>query len=280
MKGGGVMQEITKFVGRKLGPTSVVMVGVHGNEFPGIVAMRKVLETVTVERGTVYFIVANPAAVKVRTRKIGFNLNRLFKEEGLLSHDQKQSPEGYRVKYLKQYLNKAVVLLDVHSSETKGSPPFVICEPNGFEIAKHLPFDMVVSGFDQVIPGGTDEYMNRKGRIGICVECGYLGDPATISLSQRAIEDFLVIMGHTLPSDEKPDRRTNQRRIRLTSIYHNKSAPFKLQKPWADFEKVRKGEMIGVDGEKPVLAEEDFLILFPDDCPTAGEEAFYIAQEI
>lgn len=267
---------MTRLVGKKPGSTSVVLAGVHGNEPCGVLAVERVLKTIKIERGTVYFILGNPEALAENTRKTEFDLNRSFRERSALSEKIRQTYEVRRAEFLKTYLGGASALLDVHSSDTENSTPFVICENNGFEIAATLPVDLVVSGFDSVCPGGTDEYMNRIGRIGICIECGYHNDPNSVPLGVTAIESFLSSRGHIAPIHKS---KLGQKKIRVAFIYRTKSAPFRLSKAWADFEKVRAGQTIGFDGEIPVIADRDAIILFPDNCKTVGEEAFYLAYE-
>lgn len=270
------MKDVTRLVGRKPGSTSVVLAGVHGDEPCGVQAVSEVLESIKVERGIVYFLIGNPEALAAKTRKTEFDLNRSFRERSALPEKIRQTYEVRRAEFLKTYLGGASALLDVHSSSTRDSTPFVICENNGFEIAETLPADLVASGFDSVCPGGTDEYMNRIGRIGICIECGYHNDPNSVTLGVTAINSFLSTRGHISPIHTP---KVAQRKIRVAFIYRTKSAPFRLSKAWADFEKVRAGEVIGFDGETPVITDRDAIILFADNCNLIGEEAFYLAYE-
>ncbi len=235
------------------------------------------MRTLKVNRGRVLLVFGNPNAVASGKRKTEQNLNRMFKKRHLLTKAERLSYEGLRATYLKSFLDQADALLDVHASETKKTTPFVICERNGFGIAKHLPFGLMVSGFDKVSPGGTDEYMNRKGKLGLCVECGYIKDPKAVRRTDTAIRRFLAAMGHIpFPKRHKPKA---QKRMRLRSIYHNQDTPFKLSKHWNDFETVRRGSVVGMDGKNPVRARKDFVIIFPDNCKTVGEEAFYRLQK-
>jgi succinylglutamate desuccinylase len=271
------VQEYKEVLGKKPGPTSVILAGVHGNELPGIKVIIKMMRTLRVKRGRVLLVLGNPNAIASGKRKTEQNLNRMFRKKRLLTNEERLSYEGLRATYIKSFLNQADALLDVHASETKKTRPFVICESNGFGIAKHLPFGLIVSGFDKVSPGGTDEYMNLKGKLGLCVECGYIKDPKAVRRADTAIRSFLAAMGHIpFPKHHKP---RVQKRMRLRSIYHNQEAPFKLAKPWDDFETIRRGTIVGMDGKNPVRAKKDFVIIFPDNCNTVGEEAFYLAYE-
>jgi len=178
--------------GEKEGPRSIILAGVHGNERCGVEALQNLLPTLKINRGTVWFAYGNPRAIQKNVRYTEANLNRMFKPDKELTKEEKNSYEYERAQFLKTYLDKADVLLDVHSSFTQGAKPFVLCENNALEVAKNLPFDLMVSGFDEVEPGGTDYYMNKAGKIGICAECGYLGNP--ISISANFDDDSIVAL--------------------------------------------------------------------------------------
>jgi predicted deacylase len=199
----------------------------------------------------------------------------MFKPAELLSAADKASYEYERAEYLKTYLDQAETLLDIHASYTPESRRFVICEPNAADIVKYLPVDLVVSGFDQVEPGGTDYYMNSRGKIGICIECGYLGDPASVQVAERGIDAFLRAAGH-LGNDLS---ETPQSYIRMNEIYLTTSNDFKLSRPFADFDSVSEGEVVGLDSGREVRAEEEGIILFARNCQKAGEEAFLLGEK-
>ncbi len=272
-----MQKEIVKLVGPNNGPTSVVMVGVHGNEPCGLLALEELLLQLQINSGTVFFIVGNPNAVTENVRFTEFNLNRAFKEDDLLTNLERNSYEYHRAQFLKQYLNQTSALLDIHSSFTLDSTPFVICEENAFDIVKHFPVDLVVYGFDKINPGGTDYYMNSTGKIGICIECGEHLSEDAVKIAKQAILSFLTSRSHIY--EQNLVTPTKQRKITVVSIYHSKTNNFKLSKGWGDFEKVSDGVLIGIDGQKQIFAEKDSIILFARNCDKIGGEAFYLAEE-
>ncbi len=273
----GHIVEVVKLVGDKAGKISVVMAGVHGNEPCGILAFNEILPGLKIESGTVYFILGNPNAIAENVRFTEFNLNRAFKHDSLISETDRKSYEYFRAQYLKYYLDQADALLDIHSSFTPNSIPFVICEDNALPIVRKLPAKTVTSGFDRVNPGGTDEYMNRIGKIGICIECGEHLNPDGKRIAMDAIQKFLEHQGH-IPAT--PSLPIEQRRIVMESIYYSKTNDFRLAKDWEDFEPVTKGSIIGTDGGISIRAEYDGIILFARNCTSVGQEAFYFGREI
>jgi succinylglutamate desuccinylase len=262
--------------GKYAGSVSVIMAGVHGNEPCGIRAMVEVLSQTQIEYGTVHFIVGNPRASNKKIRFTEMDLNRAFRRD--LCYKEKSAYERARAEHLKHYLDGASALLDIHSSGTPNSRPFVICEENALPIARMLPVEIMVSGFDAVCPGGTDEYMNRQGKIGICIECGQNEDPQAITRAKEAILAFLEVRGHI---SERPQSKVSElnRRVKINMIYITRTN-FVLAKAWPDFGYVNYGDLIGHDGGFPVYSERDGVILFPDNCNTADEEAFYFGHDI
>jgi succinylglutamate desuccinylase len=269
-------EEFMQYTGNEDGPTSVVLVGVHGDEVCGVRALDLLLPSMRIERGTVWFGYGNPRAIEQGVRFTENNLNRMFKDDDAFLSDKKKSYEYDRAQYIKQYLDRADALLDVHASYTPDSAPFLICEQNAAGIMEYMPINRVVSGFDAIQPGGTDYYMNRKGKIGICVECGYLGD---LSSTQRALESirvFLACRGHI--SYEVAIRE--QSIIRINSMYLAQTDQFRLARQFCDFEELYTGEIIGVDGVETRCVERASVILFARDCDKKEEEAFLLGEKV
>ncbi len=170
---------------------------------------------------------------------------------------------------------KIDVLLDIHASFTPESRRFVICEENAKKISDFPPFDLIVSGFDVVEPGGTDYYLNKIGKIGICVECGYLDDPESINVAEKSIISFLKAAGHI---DSTGLEKREQRKIMMGSLYLTRSDNFILSKPFADFEELKENQIIGRDGGEEIKAPRDGIILFACNSNTPGSEAFLFGQ--
>lgn len=266
--------EIVELAGKLNGPTSIILAGVHGDEICGVEAIKNLLPTLKVEKGRVLIVLGNPRAYKKNKRFSQANLNRMFNEARLISRKEKKSYEYKRAQFLKKYLNQASALLDVHASFTPKSRTFVIAEKNAGEVLKYLPFDLVVSGFDKIQPGGTDYYMNRQGKIGICVECGFLGEKKSISVAEKSITSFLKERGHIRGAL----KGRKQKNINIYTMYKTKTDKFRLLKPFDDFAPVKKGAVIGIDGKRKIRAAKNSLVLFARDRDKIGEEAFLLAE--
>lgn len=257
------------------GNASIVLAGVHGNEMCGVKAFSEMLEDLKIDTGRVFFIFGNPLAIAENKRFIDKNLNRMFVDENQLTAEEKESYEYVRSLFIKEYLDKSSALLDVHASNTPDSLPFIIAEENASHIVKLLPQDLVVSGFDDVQPGGTDYYMNKNGKIGICVECGYSNSLESVQIAKDSIRAFLAAQGHI----EDDIQSLPKSHVQIFSQYKTKSSKFILAKDFLDFEEIKHGQLIGIDGDVKVYAETDAVILFARNRSAVNEEAFLLGKK-
>lgn len=270
-----MFEEVSQYIGKEKGPTSIILAGIHGDEKCGVEALQNILPNLQIEKGKVFIGYGNPRAIENNQHYTEVNLNRMFKEDDSLDKEEKESYEYQRAQFLKTYLDAAEVLFDIHASRTPQSKPFVICEANANGIVEYLPVDLIVSGFDQVEPGGADYYMNSIGKIGICIECGYLGNDNSTKIAQESIIAFLKARGH-ISNDIAPK---NQSYIRMNDLYLTKTDNFTLSKPFADFEEIVKGRVVGLDGENEVKTREDGVILFARNRGQIGAEAFLLGKK-
>ena len=260
--------------GKDKGPTSMILAGVHGNEICGVKALEKLIPCLNINAGKLIIAFGNPKAIRLNVRFTEANLNRMFKKNSQLTGKEKSSYEYKRAQYLKKYLNQVDCLLDIHASTTPNSQSFIICEPNARTIAKYLPTRVIVSGFDDVEPGGTDYYMNKAGKIGICLECGYLRSSRSKIIAEKGILAFLNARGNLNTS--KAIRK--QSHIQMYEKYYTKTDNFKLSKKFSDFEKLDAGQIIGFDGKNLIKAPKSSIILFAQNVNKIGGEAFLLGK--
>lgn len=260
------------------GPKVAVFFGVHGNEICGVNAVNNIINTIGIDKGSVIFVCANPKAVDQGVRFTDFNLNRAFRDINFYSDIEKLSFEYKRAQELKDVLSDVEILLDIHSSGTPESQPFIICEENAYNIVKYFPenFSKVVYGFDDIQPGGTDWYMNSVGKIGICVECGFHDDMEAVSLAEETIISYLKITGN-INSQEDFDC-SHKEFLKIYEMYITKTENFSLIKDFSDFEQLKIGQTIGIDGDKKITTDQDSIILFARSRQKIGSEGFLLAK--
>ncbi len=265
---------VVEKTGKMPGKTVLILAGVHGNEVCGIKAFDKLLPSLELNAGKAIFIYANLEAIKQNKRFVECNLNRCFLKKQ--PEDVVNTLEGRTAVQIMEILDKADVLLDIHASNSVDSVPFVIGEKNSFEFARVMPFEIISFNWDEFEKGATDAYMNNNGKMGFCIECGYVKDPKGQERAEIAIMNFLrkanLIKG-------KAKKTKGQKYFRISSLYKNKYGSFNKWRDFADFEYLKEKTLIGHDGNKEVFAEKDNNIIFVRDRKDLNQECFVIAKE-
>jgi predicted deacylase len=259
---------------KKPGPCVAIFAGIHGNEICGIEAFKTIIPTLNIDCGSVIFAYGNPRAIEQNLRFTEYNLNRAFKDDSCFSDDEKNTYEYKRAQKLKNILTDVDILLDIHSSFTPGSEPFIICEKNALPIVSRFSksFVRIAHGFDTVESGGTDGYMNSVGKIGICIECGYHYAPGAVSIAEKTIVDFLTITGN-ITGRNIPDKM--QRPIvQVETMYTTQTDLFEPVKEFDDFEPVTQEQIIGFDTGTPVYAPKNGFVVFARKREKIGSEGF------
>ncbi len=257
------------------GPTVVILGGVHGNETCGVEALN-VLQNITIARGTLILIYGNPQAIEQNVRYVEQNLNRMFCNDERLTSELKVSYEYKRSREILPYLHAADYSLDLHASFTPDSEPFIICESNALALVQYLPQDRVCYGFTRLEPGGTDGFMNELGKVGICIECGYLADPKSTRSAILSAQLFLQVLGMLPAVNLVPNKK--QYYVEAYELYYTKTDCFRLARSFQDFETMQVGETIGYDGDVAVVSHAKQMILFARDRSAVGAEAFLLVK--
>lgn len=268
------MEGVTRMDSGRPGKTAAVFGGVHGNERVGVDAVRQAASNLKLERGTVYVVEANPLAIAQDVRFVEKNMNRCF-----LENNTGSTYEDNRARELMELLKECDALLDIHASNSRSATPFVICEGNESRaLAKTLDFPLITDGWDAVEPGATDGYMSRLGKLSLGIECGSVFDGgAQVHRATSSITRFLAHLGiiETAPVPAVPD----QKHVHMF-FCHVVEVDFSPSREFADFEPVRKGELIGTDGGKNIYAPEDALAVFVRRRDGPGQEAFLLGRQL
>ncbi|MFH1669441.1 MAG: succinylglutamate desuccinylase/aspartoacylase family protein [Candidatus Woesearchaeota archaeon] len=267
---------ISLFKAAMPGKKVCILGGVHGNEIAGINAVMMLMaEGLNIDEGEVCLIICNQKAIDTGRRFVDENLNRCF----LKGKEKTVSYEENIAEELKQILKNFDICIDIHNSNTPGSEPFIICEENADALLDSIPAEKVVYGFDRLEPGGTDYHMNRTGKIGICIECGYAEDRLSIEFARKTILNLLKKTGNIKAKSETFNKKDV---FRLEKTYIPKD-DFRIVKRFADFEPLAEEELIGFDGEKRIIAGNACNILFPRDIIKSQDsdgEAFLLIQKL
>jgi len=264
-----LLKEIYSLTSSNPGPKVIILGGVHGNEICGVEAIRRLKDAIKLEKGELRMIIANPAAVQKNVRYIEENLNRSF-----LLNNPSESYEAKLAKELLSHLRWADYCLDLHASNSPNSEPFIMAEPRELPYTEFFPVKLFVSGGDKFYSGTSEDFMNNQGKIGISVECGYLGDQKSTEIAISCLQGFLV---HLKMIEMVSLKRTEKNHLRVFFQYNNQEE-FKLAKEFNDFEFVQNDQLIGHDGQKKISALKNSYVIFARNRPKKFGEAFLLAE--
>lgn len=269
------MEGVVKKTSKQPGKTVAIFGGVHGNEGVGVEALYWAIKNIEPVRGSIYFIEANPIAIKKNIRQVSKNLNRCF-----LSNNNGNSYEDIRARELMAILNECDALLDIHASNTKIATPFIICEYNVLELAEKLNFSIISTGWNNIESGGTDGYMFLMGKQALCIECGSVFEmKKNIAIAKDSIKKYLQYFGiinGKISNSNIPKRYIS---VYKTIIKENKNDKIIFSKDYKDFELLESGAAFVNIGEKSYYAKKGDCIIFPRTNTEIGSEIFILGKE-
>lgn len=261
------------------GPVLTIIGGTHGDEICWVQAIDQIRDILQLKRWKLYLIYGNIEAIEQNTRQIDLNLNRMYRDDSTFSEWEKETVEYKRSREIIPYLDESIACLDLHSSPSIGSPVFIICEENCREVVRDFPFDTRCYGFTEMEPGGTDGYMNSRGKIGICVECGNHNAPDAKNKALISIEKFLSSFD-MIDCEKSEISQIPQQVYTARYAYKTITDSFRVVQVFADFEDVSAWQLIGYDGETPISVETDGKILFARDRDQIGVEGFVLITRL
>lgn len=260
--------------GPQKGPSVAIFAGIHGDERVGIEAIREILPKLQVTRGTLYVAFANPPAIEKGIRMVNKNLNRCF-----YSGNKGTTYEDQRARDLMSILDRCVALLDLHAYDDISGDPFTICEENSLDLAVKLEPPIVSTNWTNTEPGGTDAYMYLCGKVGLCVECGHVNEPAKyLDLAKTTILQFLRY--YNMVDDKIKFSKEAKKLIRTEKGLIRTSENFWLDPSLRSFDRLQAGQKYCSQDGKDFIAEEGEYIIFPKSDPKINTEAFVVGREL
>lgn len=198
--------------GKKPGPTFTIVAGVHGFEYPPIIATQHLIKEIAIDSlsGTIIFIpIANRGSFYSRTPFINpedkVNLNNAFPG----------NPKGSITQRLAHIITKNIipvsdVFLDIHGGDAPEDLLPFICYYNNKNRPKQTQMVKVLSeasGFEYVVsypytisddePAKyTFKQVVQDGKVGLSIECGKLGNvqEESVSLIKKGVYNMLAEM--------------------------------------------------------------------------------------
>lgn len=256
----------------KAGPTVMVIAGVHGNERAGVYALQELVPRLELTRGKLFVAFGNPAAINANVRMLTKNLNRCF-----YAGNNGTDPEDKRARQLMKYMDKAEALLDLHMFYDDDGVPFVICEETCLDMAKFFDVEIISTNWAETEPGGSDDYMYKQGKVGICVECGPISRSKEYTgFAIKTTLQFLKYYG-MVKVDIKLSSKT-KKIIKTYKTVYRTNQDYRLTPGLKNFQELPEGKLILRDGDKEYFAEAGDCVIFPHYKARIGEEAYVLGK--
>ncbi len=279
------IEGVTHFPGNGQSDKPVCIMGsIHGNERIGAAILEELkglLASVDL-RSDVYLILGNPEAYRQDVRFIDTDMNRLFGiNRDVISPGD--NIEEKRIAEIVPALSESCYLLDIHST-IKPSVPFVYCEPDAKHIALAtlMGVHYIVSASPNFTPDdlvtSADNFVDRRGGIGITFESGWHKDPHAIDDVLFRVKLFLQKTGACDFGLVQPENTTSSKHLTIYNHVVPQSTSFVFSRDFNNFDAVMKDEIIGNDGGTEIRAERDSFIIFPKKDIQLEKIACYLAH--
>ncbi len=281
------MFKVYHFDSRIAGPHILILGAVHGNEIAGSIASQQIIQQIEqgqlpLKSGRVTFIpIVNESAQQQDTRFVDENLNRVVTHhKNPTTHEQKIANQ------LIEYIDKADVLLDLHSTHCPEDEAFAFIDyPNkkNLEFLKIIPVETALAGWPEIYKHSnaidnfsTEEYAHTKGITALTVECGYHKAEKSINIAVQTILNTLrhyhIIMGDNPVLVDK-------KIIQLDS-YLIKEKEGVFAKNFNHLDKINKGNPLAYYTTGEILiAPFDGVIIMPNHHADIGAEWYYLGKE-
>lgn len=263
-----------------------VVVGsmVHGNETGSLPALlrlaRALLEGELDYGGRVAFFVGNAEAGRQDRRFLEADLNRVFVDTPLDTHEHRRARE------LRQLLDRAEVFLDLHQTILATRQPFYIFpwSPEGALWARAVAgaSTWVTRPPAQSFSEGTccaDEYVRNAGGIGFTLELGQKGlDPDQDARAEAAVRRLLSLNEAVAGGADLAELAAGQAPLQQVHTVWKQpcqTRDCRLRPGLENFQPVEQGELLSAPGVPELRAPVAGMLLFPKyppaDRPLPGE---------
>jgi len=247
----------------------LILGGVHGNELPGVVIVRELLEAFErtpddLKTGTLTLAFGNPPAIArgLRGSAPHRDLNRCFLPEKMVGRSEY---ENRRAAGLATHIDCADVLLDLHATN-KPSVPFLattLLTAEHERLADAFDCERMLIVSPSAIEGTTDGRINARGGTGFIYESGLSSDLTSADSVRWAVHGVMAMLGMT--DCPVPTPRPAKQKYELVEPLLLTDAGFRFAdgRGLASFEPMAPGDVIGRTGDGPVAAPFDGVLMFP-----------------
>lgn len=284
------------------GPLVVVVAGMHGNEYAGLPASRRVLAALASHdpafRGSLWVLAGNRTALGMGTRFADEDLNRIWLPDRLSdplrqAHRSREAVEQAsilsEVRRALEGTHSEVCFLDLHTTSAAGGPFSVLADtPQNRRLAASLPGTMVL-GLDAHLEGTFLNYINSLGFAAVGFEGGQHADPRAVDAHELAIWKTLTMLGCLDPKEWDPLAVFRERLDGWAAgpravqvVYRHPVTPsdrFVMEPGFRNLQPVGEGSLLARDRRGEIRASRSGRLLMPL-YQDQGEDGFFLTREV
>ncbi|MBE37382.1 MAG: hypothetical protein CMP50_01820 [Flavobacteriales bacterium] len=281
--------------------TMIFIAAIHGNENSGVIALERFFKhinnTNTKIAGTVIGLIGNLNALKNNSRYINSDMNRMWTDRIIESKSSQKKSEFKEVLMVKELIDKIIKLkkkrnitiVDLHNTSSPNGVFSIVNNLKEKKIAEHLEIPVINNLFKKV-KGSFAEYYSSQNINTIVFEGGAIGDPAAINNHEAGIWKMLEKKGF-ISQDFIPEKvlknNINMNNFsKETKGYYfvkyihkiKKGNEFLMNPNMRNFEKIKKGQIVGHSNHGPVKSPYEGYLLMPL-YQKQGKEGFYLIDK-
>lgn len=279
------MKDILDIRAAAPGPMALVTVLMHGDETCGLDVLEAARDPgFAIARGRLVVIAMNPRAHEAPggpRRHLGVDMNRIW-SEGALDAD---GAEARRIRLLLPLMREAHAILDVHSMPEQERTFMLVSadRPASLGMARLLgeaiPRTLVAPRAPQRGCAMFETDLLAPSVPIVVAECGRHARPEAGEVARAVFLSFLEALMLIEPrAPQRPRVREDAATYEITREVVLRHGPLRLAKPFAGFDPVARGEVFAFDGDLPLVAEEDCVVVLTRKAVSPGDEALTLAR--
>ena len=296
---------IGTYATNKAGPVVIFVVGLHGNEPAGIIALRAVLDQLNAIkphfRGSLVGLAGNMTALERKERFIDEDMNRnwdtYLSEVFKANHTLSKNAEDLERHALANELTKIIsgtkaniFLCDLHTTSSE-SVPFISINDTlrNREFVRNIPSPIIL-GLAEQIKGTLNSAFNDLGVASVLFESGQHDDLSSIENHEAFIWLILEQLGCINPDDIPSFHKyreilahlaLDERKIYEVFFRHGIEPRdnFKMRPGFVNFQKVKKGTVLAHDGNGEIKALRSGRLFMPL-YQGKGDDGFFLIRSI
>jgi predicted deacylase len=300
---------IASIRGCQPGPTLIVVGSIHGNEPAGALAARSMAIALQRKRpllrGEVVLLSGNTRALARNVRYIDTDLNRHWTPDSISAVKSAIKSEGHSAsahsedlelrELLKQFeltserARGELYFLDLHTTSAHGVPFATVGDTlRNRKFALSFPTTIVL-GLEEQIEGTMLEYVNDLGAVTMGFESGQHEAESSIAHHEAVIWIALVAAGLLRREDASESEYSHAilERVsggaRLVEVRHRHAiAPsdeFSMEPGFANFQPVKRGQILAHDRRGRIAARETGIVLLPL-YQKLGDDGFFLGRKV